>query len=134
MIKRFAIGDRVRRLYSSHGGVNVGDEATVVEFTRGGTRVRLDAGDPGFSHDPNNLELVEKAKSPLDVQVGGDHYKKFPKGYQPFEISHVLGLNPLEHTILKYLLRHRTKGKRQDLDKIKHCVDILAEQEYPNAH
>jgi hypothetical protein len=66
------------------------------------------------------------------TQVGGDHYTKMPEGYQPFDISHKLGLNPVEHSILKYLLRHRSKNGKQDLLKIKHCVDILIEQEYPN--
>ena len=46
----------------------------------------------------------------LSTQVGGDHYKNQPAGYQPFEISFALGLNALEHTALKYILRHRTKG------------------------
>lgn len=68
---------------------------------------------------------------PLTVQIGGNHYDN-PKGYQPFEISHALKLNPVEHTVLKYLLRHRRKNGAQDLIKAKHCLDILISQEYPN--
>lgn len=79
--------------------------------------------------------LQERAKdteSAFSQQVDGKHYSEMPEGYQPFQISHVLGLNPVEHTILKYLLRHRLKNGKVDLEKIKHCVDILIEQEYPN--
>ena len=65
-------------------------------------------------------------------QVGGQHYNSLPNGYQPFQISKALGFNPVEHTILKYLTRHGDKNGKQDLEKIKHCVDILIEQEYPN--
>lgn len=67
----------------------------------------------------------------LNTQVGGDHYKDIPAGYQPFEISHKLGLNAMEHTALKYILRHRSKGGRIDLYKAKHCIDILIQLEYP---
>lgn len=70
----------------------------------------------------------------LSTQVGGDHYKNQPAGYQPFEISFALGLNALEHTALKYILRHRTKGGKQDLEKAKHCLAILIQLEYPDAH
>lgn len=69
-------------------------------------------------------------ESAFASQVGGGHYKDLPDGYQPFQISKALGLNPVEHTILKYLLRHRNKNGVRDLEKIKHCVDILIEQEY----
>ena len=65
-------------------------------------------------------------------QVGGKHYSAMPDGYQPFQISKALGLNPVEHTVLKYLLRHARKNGKQDLLKAKHCLDILIEQEYPN--
>lgn len=81
------------------------------------------------------VTLQERAKtteSAFSQQVDGKHYSEMPDGYQPFQISHALGLNPVEHTILKYLLRHRRKNGKVDLEKIKHCVDILIEQEYPN--
>ena len=68
--------------------------------------------------------------SAFSQQVDGKHYSEMPDGYQPFQISRALGLNPVEHTILKYLLRHRRKNGKVDLEKIKHCVDILIEQEY----
>lgn len=73
-----------------------------------------------------------EAPTAFQGQVGGEHYVSMPEGYQPFQISKALNLNPVEHTILKYLLRHRGKNGKQDLEKIRHCLDILIEQEYPN--
>lgn len=69
------------------------------------------------------------ASSPFDEQVGGRHYADLPKGYQPFQISHVLKLNPVEHTILKYLIRRKGDQRLEDLNKIKHCVDVLIQLE-----
>lgn len=74
--------------------------------------------------------LQAPTPSAFTRQVAGAHYSSLPDGYQPFQISKALELNPVEHTILKYLIRHRDKNGKQDLDKIKHCVDILIEQEY----
>ena len=88
---------------------------------------------------PNNPPLLPAATAPaitraFATQIGGTHYNSLPNGYQPFQISKVLGLNPVEHTILKYLLRHRNKNGVKDLEKIKHCVEILIEQEYPQGN
>ena len=38
-----------------------------------------------------------------DVQIGGDHYKKLE--IQPMEYSMANGLDPLQHTIVKYATR-----------------------------
>jgi len=78
-------------------------------------------------------ERAQDTESAFSQQVDGKHYSEMPDGYQPFQISRALGLNPVEHTILKYLLRHRRKNGKVDLEKIKHCVDILIEQEYNDA-
>lgn len=83
-----------------------------------------------MTHQPKMGAEAPKPVSAFKAQVGGQHYSALPLGYQPFQISHALDLNPVEHTILKYLLRHRNKNGKQDLEKIKHCVDILVEQEY----
>lgn len=76
-----------------------------------------------------NLEPPQAEPNVFKQQVGGNHYSTMPDGYQPFQISYACGLNPVEHTILKYLLRWRKKEGKQDLLKIKHCVDLLIEQE-----
>lgn len=71
-----------------------------------------------------------KDVSPLDVQVAGGHYKG--KRIQPVEYIHANGLNFLEGCIVKRITRWRDKpaeSRFQDLEKIKHEVDLLIEME-----
>jgi len=68
--------------------------------------------------------------NPLDIQVGGGHYKG--KAIQPVEYIHANNLNFLEGCIVKRITRWRNKptAKRfEDLEKIKHEVDLLIEME-----
>lgn len=68
--------------------------------------------------------------NPLDVQVAGGHYKS--KKIQPVEYIHANGLNFLEGCIVKRITRWRDKPAEhrfQDLEKIKHEVDLLIEME-----
>lgn len=65
--------------------------------------------------------------SALDVQVGGGHYKDLK--IQPMEYSMANGLDACQHTIIKYVTRFRQKGGIQDLEKAKHCIDMLIEFE-----
>ncbi len=60
---------------------------------------------------------------PLDVQIGGDHYKAM--AIQPMEYSMANKLDACQHTIIKYVTRFREKGGIQDLEKAKHCIDLL---------
>ncbi len=60
---------------------------------------------------------------PLDVQIGGDHYKSM--AIQPMEYSMANKLDSFQHTIIKYVTRFRGKGGIQDLEKAKHCIDLL---------
>ena len=76
-------------------------------------------------------ELANTAPpSPLDVQVAGDHYKKLK--IQPVEYISANKLNFLEGCIVKRITRWREKPAEhrfQDLEKIKHEVDLLIEME-----
>lgn len=65
--------------------------------------------------------------SALDIQVGGDHYKKYK--IQPMEYSMANGLDACQHTAIKYITRFRDKGGIADLEKAKHCIDMLIEFE-----
>lgn len=65
---------------------------------------------------------------PSDVQIGGDHYKNM--AIQPTEFITKNKLGFIEGCIVKYACRHRFKGGREDLEKIKHYVDLLLEYEY----
>lgn len=76
------------------------------------------------------MEQLESVKSKpkdsaLDVQVGGAHYKD--KVIQPVEYIHANKLNFLEGCIVKRITRWRTKNGIEDLEKIKHEVDLLIE-------
>ena len=70
------------------------------------------------------------AANPLNVQVAGGHYKD--KKIQPVEYIHANKLNFLEGCIVKRITRWRDKPAEhrfQDLEKIKHEVDLLIEME-----
>lgn len=83
----------------------------------------------------NHLTTMEEKKfeeflagqSALDVQVGGGHYKG--KKIQPIEYIHANNLNYSEGAIVKYITRWREKNGFEDLEKIKHYVDLLIEME-----
>lgn len=69
--------------------------------------------------------------NPLLVQVGGGHYKK--KAIQPVEYISANNLNFLEGCIVKRITRWRDKNGIEDLQKIKHEIDLLIqmEEQYP---
>lgn len=69
-------------------------------------------------------------QNPLDIQVAGNHYKG--KRIQPVEYIAANSLNFLEGCIVKRITRWRDKeGKSrfEDLEKIKHEIDLLIEME-----
>lgn len=85
-------------------------------------------GRPEHSCD---IEAAKRFFSPLQSQVGGDHYRKL--AIQPVEFIHANKLNFLEGCIVKRICRHRDKNGRQDLEKIIHEVQLLIAIEYPEA-
>jgi hypothetical protein len=74
--------------------------------------------------------IVEKKSdsTALDKQVGGMHYKQYP--VQPVEFCQKNGLNAIESSIVKYAVRHRDKGGKEDVEKIIHYAKLLLELEY----
>lgn len=69
------------------------------------------------------------APSPLNHQVGGDHYHQL--AVQPVEYIHANGLGFLEGAVVKYVTRHRAKHGAEDLRKAIHSLELLLELEYP---
>ena len=65
--------------------------------------------------------------SVTDTQVGGNHYTKL--AIQPMRYSMENGLDALQHTVIKYVTRFRDKNGIEDLEKAKHCIDMLIEYE-----
>lgn len=75
-------------------------------------------------------DKIRPDASALDVQVAGGHYKG--KKIQPVEYISANKLNFLEGCIVKRITRWRDKPAEhrfQDLEKIKHEVDLLIEME-----
>jgi len=77
--------------------------------------------------DDGPMAAEPVSKSPLQTQIGGDHYTKL--AIQPMQYSMKNGLDPLQHTIIKYVTRFRDKAGIEDLEKAKHCIDMLIEFE-----
>lgn len=121
----FKVGDKVRRIANEYNGMKVGDIGTVKQDERVG-HVLLH--EYGLAHDVRYLELVE---STLSVQVGGSHYKKLK--IQPVEYIMANNIPYMEGNIIKYVTRWRDKAGIQDLEKAKHYIEMLIEQEKKNA-
>lgn len=65
------------------------------------------------------------AENALDVQIGGNHYKK--GGMQPMELADKVGMLPSCFSIFKYVYRHKDKKGREDLNKALHCCCLKEE-------
>ena len=70
---------------------------------------------------------IKQGVKATDTQVGGNHYTKL--AIQPMRYSMENGLDALQHTIIKYVTRFRDKAGIEDLEKAKHCIDMLIEFE-----
>ena len=78
-----------------------------------------------------NVAKAQEAVAELkarDHQEGGDHYKSLP--IQPVEYIHANGLGFIEGCVVKYVTRHRAKGKAEDIRKAIHFLELLLELEY----
>lgn len=73
---------------------------------------------------------MSQTSNPLDVQVGGGHYKALP--IQPVEYNMKNSLNYCQGSVVKYITRYKEKGGIEDLKKAKHFIDLLIELEYGN--
>jgi len=75
----------------------------------------------------NKPVKVTVRPSPLNVQVGGGHYKDMK--IQPVEFIHANGIGYFEGNVIKYVSRWRTKGGKADLEKAKHYIELLLQLE-----
>jgi hypothetical protein len=76
---------------------------------------------------PNAESFKKDLQTALDTQIAGAHYKSMK--IQPVEFIHANSLGFLEGCIIKRICRWRNKDGIQDLEKIKHEVDLLIELE-----
>ena len=80
------------------------------------------------THEAEKLRTdLAKPATPLEQQVGGDHYKQLK--IQPVEYIHANGIAFIEGNVIKYVSRWRSKGGVHDLRKARHFLDILIEME-----
>ena len=69
-----------------------------------------------------------KKKNVWDKQHGGSHYQKFKIQPSKFVVENEL-LFP-EGCAIKYICRHRLKGKKQDILKAIHFLEMIIERDY----
>ena len=92
-------------------------------------------------NDGDDFGLQQKAPEPtflpeeprtvgsaLDIQEGGQHYKKYE--IQPIEFVVRNNIPVLEANALKYVVRHADKNGMQDLLKARHYLELMAEMYY----
>lgn len=75
--------------------------------------------------------LPEEPRTPtsaLDIQEGGNHYKKYK--IQPIEFVVANNIPVLEANAQKYILRHADKNGMEDLRKARHYLELMAEMYY----
>lgn len=66
--------------------------------------------------------------SSLERQVQGDHYKGMK--IQPAEFINENNLLFAEGNAIKYICRHRLKGKKKDIEKAIHYLEMIMERDY----
>jgi len=64
----------------------------------------------------------------LDKQVGGNHYNKMT--IQPAHFINENHLEFAEGNAIKYICRHKHKGKRKDIEKAMHYLEMILERDY----
>ena len=66
--------------------------------------------------------------SALNVQEGGDHYKKLK--IQPIEFIHANELDFLQGNVVKYITRHKDENGAADVRKALHYCQLILELQY----
>jgi|TARA_R100000742_G_C4222408_1_gene45846 hypothetical protein len=64
----------------------------------------------------------------LERQESGDHYKRFI--IQPAEFINMNNLPYAEGNVIKYVCRHKFKGKKEDIKKAIHYLEMIIERDY----
>jgi len=64
----------------------------------------------------------------LTSQVDGNHYTSMK--IQPAEFINENNLQFAEGNAIKYICRHQKKGKRKDIEKAIHYLEMILERDY----
>ena len=74
------------------------------------------------------IEPLVCSMSAYDKQIGGSHYKKMK--IQPSTFINENRLLFAEGNAIKYICRHSYKGKKEDLKKAIHYIEMIIERDY----
>jgi|TARA_R100001530_G_scaffold42386_1_gene32286 hypothetical protein len=88
-------------------------------------------GDRSYLNKLKKLSKLRKndGSSPMDYQVGGNHYKDC--GIQPVDYIFQNNLDYFEGNVVKYITRHRKKAEgRKDVEKAIHYAQMILELYY----
>lgn len=97
----------------------------------------LQAAEAGADHKARIKSVLDTMKnepaftpaiSALDIQEGGDHYKKYK--IQPVEFAFANNMPFLDANAFKYICRHADKNGIADLRKARHYLELMAEMYY----
>ena len=75
-----------------------------------------------------SIRAEESEQTPLDIQIGGGHYKTM--GIQPIEFIMKNNLNFCQGNVIKYICRYKDKNGIEDLKKAIHYINLLIQLEY----
>jgi len=70
--------------------------------------------------------MKKQNNNTLEKQVGGNHYKDMK--IQPVEFILANGLGFCEGNVIKYISRYKNKNGIEDLEKVKHYVELLIDE------
>lgn len=76
---------------------------------------------------PGPVEMIDPP-SALDRQEGGGHYRDLK--IQPIEFIHANGIGYMEGNVVKYIVRHGSKGKEEDVRKALHYCQLILQLQY----
>jgi len=76
-----------------------------------------------------NKDMFKKVEyDSLEKQVGGKHYRNM--NIQPAEFINENKLLFAEGNAIKYICRHQSKGKADDIQKAIHYLEMILERDY----
>ncbi len=72
--------------------------------------------------------VSERILDPLNIQIGGGHYKDM--AIQPIEFITRNKIEFIPGCVIKRMCRYRSKNGKEDLLKARHEIDVLISLEY----
>lgn len=66
----------------------------------------------------------------MTKQIAGTHYSRMKS--QPIDFINANNFLFLEGCVIKYVSRHKVKGKKEDILKAIHCLELIIKRDYVN--